>query len=80
MNKNKFNLFPNPNSGRFIIDFEYINTNTQIEIYNLIGEKVLAKNIIQDKLSIDISDKPKGIYLIKIINEQNIQTQKVLIK
>tara|TARA_B100000809_G_C15059244_1_gene501746 strand:+ start:243 stop:1355 length:1113 start_codon:yes stop_codon:yes gene_type:complete len=78
LKENRLNLYPNPNSGKFVIDFDYLNINTQVEIYNLIGEKVFKENITKNKLSIDISDKPKGIYLVKIINNTNIQTKKIV--
>jgi hypothetical protein len=76
--EDRLNLYPNPNSGQLVIDFGYINANTQIEIYNSIGQKVFEDNATKNKMSVDISDLPNGIYWMKIIDNESMQTQKIV--
>jgi hypothetical protein len=34
--------YPNPNNGKFNIEIQNVNTGTEIEIYNMLGERVYA--------------------------------------
>ncbi len=78
--KTTVKIFPNPTKG--IINIE--NTkNYNIEIFDFTGHSIKKlTNINQDKISIDLSDKAKGIYLIKTWSENanNIKTTKVIIE
>jgi hypothetical protein len=61
-----FSVFPNPTTGRFTI---YNNsTINSVEIYNLPGARIYSdiKSAQQTSCEIDISDQPKGIYLVKV--------------
>ncbi|HFS67220.1 MAG TPA: T9SS type A sorting domain-containing protein, partial [Flavobacteriia bacterium] len=42
--------------------------NHQIEIYNSIGQKIVAKKITHEQLHISTSNFDKGIYFIKVTN------------
>ena len=51
-----------------------------IEIYNTLGEKVFQSNIQSPTSNINLSDKPKGIYFLKLQSGTQIYTQKVIIE
>ena len=80
----KTNVFvsPNPSNGKFQLSINNIDftKNSDLMIYNMIGEQVYQSTIINSKLNIDLSDQPKGIYFIKIINGQTILTRKTVIQ
>jgi len=58
-------IFPNPASG--ILSISSPELFNQIEIYSILGKKVLAYNIEQSKIAeINISSLQNGIYLLKI--------------
>lgn len=59
-------IYPNPTEG--IVNIEDIsNTEYTIVIYNTKGQKQLSKSAI-GKSNIDISDLPRGIYIMNINN------------
>lgn len=63
-----FNLFPNPAKESFNIS---INAKTdfssaQINIYNNLGQKVSNSIIQENNSKIDVSNLPKGFYLVSI--------------
>lgn len=69
-------LFPNPSRGQFTLTG--LKTASIIEVYNCIGQKL--QNIIDDAsntMIIDISNKPAGIYFIRI-NNQNKENFKIM--
>ncbi|NOX46375.1 MAG: DUF2271 domain-containing protein [Chlorobi bacterium] len=70
-NKDIFTIFPNPTSGKFKISGDEIK---EVEIRNLVGDLIYKGNSIQ----IDISDNPKGVYLIKITSGKGAITKKII--
>lgn len=71
-------VFPNPSSGVFNV----LGKNLKYaEVYNAIGNKVAyINNIVSDSFVADLSDNPKGIYFIRIISENGVQTVKIILK
>jgi hypothetical protein len=67
-------IYPNPNQGEFKIeqagDFHY-------SITNLKGEIVLEGDASNQK-SIDLSEQPKGVYLVKILSKDKEETVKII--
>lgn len=82
---NGFNLYPNPTTGAFKLNFEVINTDkVSVQLFDvrgrLIGEKnylntttVFSENIIFEKAT-------SGLYLVKITNGNIQTTRKLIIK
>lgn len=67
---NSISIFPNPTNGIFTIDVKA--EISAIEIYNLLGEKVAAKSVNTDKVKLDLSDQPGGVYFIRCLIENKI--------
>ena len=76
------NIFPNPSNG--ILQLSLVNCqNAEIEIYNMLGEKMPQSVIpsVARNLTINMENSPKGIYFYKIISEEkNISTGKIIIQ
>ena len=75
--ENNINIFPNP----FINIFNIETNNTPIqhlEIYNNVGIKIIDCQVTDEKLVINMSQKPSGIYFIKLINETGFYVYKIL--
>ena len=75
-----FNVFPNPNKGIFKIDYEPIsNSNIQLNIFDLTGILVSKKDFLNQKeILVDLSNKSKGTYLLKILVD-NEYLQKIIV-
>lgn len=75
-----FLIYPNPNSGTFIITAKYsINS---IDIINLTGKVLYSNyNINGQKITeIDLSYLPKGIYFARIQDGKQVMTKKIIIQ
>ena len=58
----EFNIYPNPVSDKL-----YIDTDADIEIYNINGQRInVQRTIINEQQSINVSNLQSGIYLVKI--------------
>ncbi len=77
--KGAFKVFPNPNQGTFTIEHELPEQNrVTLNVYNLTGKKVYEQIIVSQKENINLSYLPKGVYLIKIIdNHQVLYSKKI---
>ncbi len=70
-------IYPNPTNGRINISIEGSNSKTAIlEISNLSGE-VILKNSFNKVILIDLADRPKGTYFVKLIIENMIIIRKI---
>lgn len=57
-------IYPNPNDGRFSVNFSKDIPPTQLLIFDTNGKPVTQKKISGTKTEIDISHLPDGIYFI----------------
>lgn len=61
------NLYPNPASSTLNVEIpSQFKEDLTIEVYNVLGKKILSKTISQLKTSLSISNWNDGVYLIKI--------------
>ena len=71
---------PNPSKGIFKIDYEPMsNSSIQLNIFDLTGRLVFNKDFEnQREIIVDISKKSKGIYLLKLVVD-NEYLQKIIV-
>ena len=79
-----FNVFPNPSNGKIYIDLKnLINQQVNICIFNThgitINEQSNIINTNDEKLIIDLSNMPKGIYFVKVVSDSFTETKKILL-
>jgi len=70
-NSAEIKVYPNPNNGKFAVSItNYELPITNLEVYNMLGEKVYSQfNIQQPAFSIDMSNQPNGVYMYRIISD-----------
>ena len=75
-------LFPNPTDGkvRLVVD-EYLQGDVVVEVDNLLGERMMVKNIsgllTGEIYSLDLSQLVSGMYVIKISSASGSCTKKI---
>ncbi len=73
-------IFPNPSSGNINLNVQIKNgTNFSYEIYNLVGEKLVAESnltSVSNYRSINLSAQPAGIYFAKITSGEQVVVKK----
>ena len=77
------NIYPNPNNGEFTLN---ANFNTAIDftldIINLNGKTIYSKEfngVDTINESIDIDEYSKGVYYVRIVNENFVKQEKVIV-
>ena len=73
-------VFPNPaDGGKFEVLLNNFSGNSQFQIYDILG-KLAYSSILTEKETEINTGLTKGIYIIKIINGQDILDQKLIVK
>ncbi|MDT8412017.1 MAG: T9SS type A sorting domain-containing protein [Vicingaceae bacterium] len=74
---NSINFFPNPTNGLINIELNSNKPYFEIEVFSLLGELVYVNKVNSSKLTIDLSQYPKGMYLVKIKQDNHYYHEKI---
>ena len=80
-NQIKIEFFPNPTTGIFSISLTGSleqKISNKITIYDAIGTIIQKTEMLNETVTIDISSHAKGMYFIKIENEQGVKVKKII--
>jgi lysozyme len=75
---NAFNMYPNPSSNSFHIDYAGINGEAVVNVYDINGRLVLTQNM-NGKTVIDANSLNDGIYNINITNSDGVVNKRLVI-
>ena len=80
-----FNLYPNPSNGTFNLEFDVVNSGkVSVQIFDIRGVLVVEKNFYTNSSkfskSISFSKASRGLYALKIRNDDKQMTQKLIIQ
>jgi hypothetical protein len=71
-------VYPNPSTGSFTVNIEN-NDLKDIYVYDAMGRIVYSRNnATEQSFQIDVTQLPKGLYLVKVISNNKMQVQKVI--
>ncbi len=73
-----FEIYPNPVSDGFLRINTFKNSERTVDIYDLLGKLVFFKTTTKN--FINISKLKSGIYIIKVYEQGNSATRKLIIK
>lgn len=73
-------LYPNPSSGTFSMDFGNIIGEKNVSIVDLNGNLVYRIVTDDDMIDVTISDINAGVYLVRIVTENDSMTKRLIIK
>jgi PKD repeat protein len=80
-NSHSFSLYPNPTLGKFTLEFNNAaNSSTRlVEIYSMMGELVLSKEVIGNgTLKFDLSKQAGGVYIIRLTQDDKSILRKIV--
>ena len=84
-NTSSFEVFPNPTDGKVqLVIGETLQGEATVEVYNLLGECLVAKSIglsqNGETVSLDLNNLVSGLYIIKLNTEKGSCTKKVSVR
>ncbi len=77
---NKLDIYPNPTTGEVTINNDFGYSSSDCNIYNLLGNLVYScKFNASQELFLNLNNLADGIYFIKVVNNNNVYTSKLVI-
>ncbi len=81
----KVELYPNPSDGLVYLNVNTNNSsNVLVDVYSVTGVKMFSNKYNVSKgeniINLDLSNLPLGMYIVKIQQNGNVQSSKVIIK
>jgi len=76
----RIQIYPNPvTTGKIYINSES-NTSKEIDLYDMLGKKVLSTDMSGYQKEISLGTLKAGVYLLKVTEKSNSITRKIIIK
>lgn len=81
----ELNFYPNPNSGKFTLDFGLeTDEKTQVKIFDLSGKEIYTEKVKNFEghysKEIDISKNNPGTYILQIVQGNKILSKKIILQ
>jgi Secretion system C-terminal sorting domain len=75
------NAFPNPANNTVQLSFTALEQNAQLEIYNLLGERVEVLQIgtLSTSAVVDVTAFADGMYMVRLVNGDGLLAQKTIV-
>lgn len=71
-------IYPNPANG--IVNLTFDETVNQIMIYNVAGEVVYQNVVTESSMNIDVQSWVPGVYMVKLIGDENVSSAKLIVE
>jgi len=79
--KHEIKIYPNPSKGIFTIETSGIKDYINVSVFSIQGKEIIKENIYGDKkIKLDLSNHPKGVYFIKLWNNDFVGVEKVVLQ
>jgi len=75
---NDLKVYPNPAKNYLIIETQLKHDKNDIIIYNISGQIVKKQQLIEENTQIDIRNFPRGLYFVKLINNNTFTVKKII--
>lgn len=77
--ENSISIYPNPSDGKYIVQFTGMNLFSNLEISDDRGRIVYKQELHgEQEINIDLTDEAKGIYIMKVRNNQDVKIVKLI--
>jgi len=78
--KSELNIFPNPSSGQFTLEFERMIEDGQINVTNILGETVLEVPVNHElQKQLRLENGVPGIYFLTVIKDDIRYVKKIIV-
>lgn len=77
-----FSIYPNPTTGKFFLvnNGKEPSGTVNLEIFTIKGERVFVSSLFNEsRREFDLANLPNGLYLVKVMKDQYLQTFKLII-
>ncbi|GAB5538369.1 MAG: hypothetical protein Salg2KO_04720 [Salibacteraceae bacterium] len=76
----RYLIYPNPTDNAVIIELGDAYAGSRLNLFDLSGQRVANAKTVGLKSTIDVSDLPAGIYILRIKKDATILTEKIVVE
>ena len=76
--KDEFSISPNPGKTSLNIKLAAKNSETSVEVFDVLGKRVYKGQITQLESSVNISNWKSGVYLVSVTVEKSTMTKRFI--
>ena len=76
----RFDIYPNPTSGKFIVAIPQQLSSATISVFNMLGQYIYQTPVTSANIHIDLSRYPAGMYYIQYTSPDGNAVKKLLIR
>lgn len=82
ISEHEIQIYPNPTGGDLNISISNVSYDNQISValYDMNGKLIRKENTATERVNINISDAPNGIYIMQIMIDEKVTTWKIIKK
>ncbi|MCK9617833.1 MAG: PKD domain-containing protein [Lentimicrobiaceae bacterium] len=77
--QNAFVIYPNPASGLFTLQIQQPDV-AEVHIYNIQGQEVKRLNFSGTGVTFNLSEMPKGVYVVKCTTSQSLVVKRIIVE
>lgn len=71
-------IYPNPGNGSFTVE-THSSASKTIQVFDMMGKLVFAaEQTTESIIPIDIIEQPAGIYMVRVVTGNSVETQKLI--
>lgn len=71
-------VYPNPVNQTLYLQFGAGESEAAIEVYNTAGQVIYSARTVQNSTQIDVADWAAGIYLVRVVRNGEVFTEKII--
>jgi hypothetical protein len=75
----RINIYPNPAKEYMVFDITNISSSATVELFDIQGKKVLEQKLPENR-QVSVSSLPKGLYLYRLNDRDNIYKGKITLE
>ncbi len=71
-----FSIFPNPGKTSLNIHLAALNSDTNVEVFDILGKKIYSNSLNTLRNTINVSKWHSGVYLVRVSQENQVVTKR----
>ncbi len=75
-----YNIYPNPNTGKFVLKLDVMQDNSVIELIDALGKVVVSQAVVNEETTVNTSGLQDGIYFVIVKNNDRVIVRTKIIK
>ncbi len=80
LDEDQVKVFPNPVRDQLRVELsEELHPKT-LEVFNIMGQRVIFNEINTNRALLNVSELPKGVYILKVITEEGVGSKRIIIE